>query len=110
MRRVVKSEAILQVCPTSRKFPEVEAGQPTSFAPQHLRGNVVSGVAQLTQLRSKLSCALQIGSSPMIGKLAPQSEQQHARPVQRQRELPCPGVILAQLRYAPAPVHDKCLT
>ena len=66
MRRIIKSEALLQVCPTRGKFPEVEARPPVGMAAHHLRGDVAAGLAQLSQLRGKLSRPLQIGSSPVI--------------------------------------------
>ena len=110
MRRIIKSKPLLQKCPTCGKFTELDARPPAGLAAHDLHQNVAGGVTQLSQLASKPSRPLQIGSSPMIGKLAPQGGQQRTRPVQRRRELPCLGVNLAQLRRTPALARDERLS
>jgi len=47
-----------------------------------LHGDVAGSLAQVSQLRGKPSRLLKISSGHMIGKLAPEREQQRARPVQ----------------------------
>ena len=80
------------------------------MAAHHLHEDIAGGLTELSQLRCKLARPLQISSSPMIGPLAPQGEQQRTRPVQRRRELACSGVHLAEFRRAPAPARDERLT
>jgi len=110
MRWIIERKPLLQLCATCGKFPEVEPRRPASIATQYLHEDVAGGVTQLSQLRGKLSRLLQVGSSPMVGKLAPQGEQKHPLSLQRRRELPRPRVYLGQLRRAPAPVCNQRLT
>jgi hypothetical protein len=76
--------------------------------PAHdLHDDVAGGVAQLPDLRGKPLRRAQIGLSPMVHNLAPQRGAQRVQPVQRRRELPCPGVHLGPLRRAPSPVREE---
>src|ERR1700757_1579361 len=106
MRRIVKSKGLLHVYTTGGKFSEVEARERAGIVAEDLHEDVAGGVTQLSHFGSKPSRRLQISSSPMGQKLAPQGGKQGARPVQGQGELACPGVHLGQLRRAPAPVHN----
>ena len=82
MRRINKNKPLIQVRPTCGKLPELEARQADGVGAHHLHEDVTGGVTQLSQLLSKPSRLLKIGSSKMIHKLAPQRKQQRARPVQ----------------------------
>ena len=96
MRRIIQGEASLKVRPTCGKFPEAKTRHSDATRADHLHGDIAGGVAQLSKVHSEPSRPLQIGSGPMVVKLAGESRQQRARPVQRQRELLCAGVYLAQ--------------
>src|SRR5262249_40742072 len=107
IRWIVKCEGSLQRRPTAGKFPEMETRQPAGIPPHDLHWDVAGGFPQLSQLRSEPPRLLQIGPSPMLDKLAPEGGQQRARPVQRQREVPCPRVHLTQLRRSPTLARDQ---
>src|SRR6516165_7752152 len=87
IRRIIQSNRLLQVCPARGKFSEMEARPPAGIAAHHSRRDVTAVLAQTSQLVGKLAGPVEVSSSPMIGPLAIQREQQRARPLQRYREL-----------------------
>ena len=100
--RIVKSQGLLQVCPTRGECPEEQAGEPAGVAAEHLRRDIGIGFAQVPKLCGTPLRPLQIALSPIVQALAPEDGQQRARPVQRQGQLARPRVDFGKTPVRPA--------
>src|SRR5262249_824149 len=101
--RITKSQGFLRITLSRSKLSAKYARVCTGTIAQHLRGNIATGLAQVSHLRGELARSLEISPQRVIGPVTVESEKEPARPFQRRTSRPrwpdCPP----PLRPAPPP-------